>query len=152
MNTLSFGAVDVVLIVPLTAAGILALLPSYPLAARLNVVATFVTMIAALSLFVARPEPGAYILVDDLNIVFIALSTFVGFTTSVFSASYVEHEVEIGRLTPANYDVAVEIASVPERIRGYGHIKRRHLTEIEPKQAELLAAFDVARPEVVAAE
>jgi indolepyruvate ferredoxin oxidoreductase len=58
----------------------------------------------------------------------------------------------IGRLTPANYDVAVEIASVPERIRGYGYIKRRHLAEVEPKQAELLAAFEVARPEVVAAE
>ena len=39
-------------------------------------------------------------MIDDLNIVFVALSTFVGFTTSVFSASYVEHEVEIGRLTP----------------------------------------------------
>jgi hydrogenase-4 component F len=28
------------------------------------------------------------------------LTTFVGFTTSVFSASYIEHELEIGRLTP----------------------------------------------------
>ena len=58
----------------------------------------------------------------------------------------------IGRLTPANYDIAVEIASVPERIRGYGHIKRRHLAEVMPKQAELLAAFEVARLEVEAAE
>jgi len=32
--------------------------------------------------------------------VFIVLTTFVGFTTSVFSASYIEHELEIGRLTP----------------------------------------------------
>ena len=58
----------------------------------------------------------------------------------------------LSRLTPANYDIAVEIASVPERIRGYGHIKRRHLAEVLPKQAEMLAAFDHARPEVVAAE
>ena len=28
------------------------------------------------------------------------LTTFVGFTTSVFSASYIDHEIEIGRLTP----------------------------------------------------
>ena len=28
------------------------------------------------------------------------LTTFVGFTTSVFSASYIGHELEIGRLTP----------------------------------------------------
>ena len=39
-------------------------------------------------------------LVDDLNNVFIVLTTFVGFTTSVFSASYIEHELETGRLTP----------------------------------------------------
>ena len=30
------------------------------------------------------------------------LTTFVGFTTSVFSASYIGHELEIGRLTPAS--------------------------------------------------
>jgi indolepyruvate ferredoxin oxidoreductase len=58
----------------------------------------------------------------------------------------------LSRLTSANYDIAVEIASMPERIRGYGYIKRRHLAEVTPKQAELLAAFEVARPEVVAAE
>ncbi len=46
-------------------------------------------------------SPGSYLLVDDLNIVFIVLNTFVGFTTSVFSASYIAHELEIGRLTPA---------------------------------------------------
>ncbi len=41
-------------------------------------------------------------LVDDLNIVFIVLNTLVGFTTSVFSASYISHELETGRLTPAH--------------------------------------------------
>src|SRR5206468_2975647 len=34
--------------------------------------------------------------------VFIVLTTFVGFTTSVFSASYIGHELETGRLTPTN--------------------------------------------------
>ena len=38
-------------------------------------------------------------LIDDLNIVFIVL-TFVGFTTSIFSASYIAHELEASRLTP----------------------------------------------------
>ena len=57
-------------------------------------------LLAALSLFFGRPPPGTYLLVDDLNIVFIVLTTFVGFTTSVFSASYIGHELEIGRLTP----------------------------------------------------
>ena len=50
--------------------------------------------------FTERPAPGSYLLVDDLNIVFIVLTTFVAFTTSVFSASYIGHELEIGRLTP----------------------------------------------------
>ena len=35
---------------------------------------------------------------DDLNKVFIVLTTFVSFTTSAFSASYIGHEIEIGRL------------------------------------------------------
>jgi len=92
-----------VLFIPLTAASVLALLPNYRLTARLNVLAAFCTFVSALSLFVVeRPAPGSYLLVDDLNIVFIALSTFVGFTTSVFSATYIAHELEIGRLTPIN--------------------------------------------------
>jgi hydrogenase-4 component F len=37
--------------------------------------------------------------IDDLNVVFIVLNTFVAFTTSVFSASYIAHELEIGRLS-----------------------------------------------------
>jgi hydrogenase-4 component F len=59
------------------------------------------TLLAALSLLVVRPQPGAYFLVDDLNIAFILLNSFVGFTTSMFSASYIGHELETGRLTPA---------------------------------------------------
>ena len=47
-----------------------------------------------------RPKPNSYLLVDDLNLVFIVLTTFVAFTTSVFSARYIAHELEIGRLTP----------------------------------------------------
>jgi len=101
MSGLAFDAVLAVLGIPLGAAALLALLPGYRLTARLNVLASFLTLLAALSLFVIkRPEPGPYLLVDDLNIVFIALSTFVGFTTSVFGASYIEHELAIGRLTP----------------------------------------------------
>ena len=48
-----------------------------------------------------RPEPGLFLIVDDVNVVFIVLNTFVGFTTSVFSGSYIAHELETGRLTHA---------------------------------------------------
>jgi hydrogenase-4 component F len=101
MTASAFDALSAILLIPICAAAVLALLPGYRLTARLNVAASLLTMLAALSLFVAdRPEPGQYLLVDDLNIVFIVLNTFVGFTTSVFSASYIAHELETGRLTP----------------------------------------------------
>ena len=100
MSGLPFDAVDAVLLVPILSAGLLALLPDYWLAAKINVAAAFLTLVAALSLFAVRPSTTATFMIDDLNIVFVALSTFVGFTTAIFSASYVGHEVEIGRLTP----------------------------------------------------
>src|SRR2546423_5526014 len=95
-------AVTAVLLIPAVAAALLAVLPGYRPAAGLNVFAAFLTFIAALSLFFERPGAGRYLLVDDLNNVFIVLTTFVGFTTSVFSASYIGHELETGRLTPTN--------------------------------------------------
>ncbi len=101
MSAPGLDSVAVILAVPLGAAALLALLPGYRLSARLNVLACFVTFLAALSLLVVeRPAPGGYLLVDDLNIVFVVLNTFVGFTTSAFSASYIGHELAIGRLTP----------------------------------------------------
>jgi hydrogenase-4 component F len=98
---LPVSALTLILAIPAIAAAILALLPGYRLSAQLNVLASLLTLTAALSLFVARPGPGSFLLVDELNIVFIALNAFVGFTTSVFSASYIAHELETGRLTPA---------------------------------------------------
>ncbi len=71
------------------------------MSAILNVLACLATLIAAFSFFLEKPAPSDYFLIDDLNIVFIVLNTFVGFTTSIFSASYIGHELEIGRLTPA---------------------------------------------------
>src|SRR5487761_2739051 len=98
----ALARIELVLLIPLAAAALLALLPGYRLTARLNVAATLLTFLAALALlFTPHPAPGPYLLVDDLNVVFIALNTFVGFTTSVFSASYVAHELEIGRLKPS---------------------------------------------------
>ncbi|GAA0331996.1 hydrogenase 4 subunit F [Sphingomonas oligophenolica] len=88
-----------ILAIPLVTAALLLFIPNYKVSARLNAASSFLTLLAALSLFVHKPAPGPYLLVDDLNIVFIVLNTFVGFTTSVFSASYIGHELETGRLT-----------------------------------------------------
>jgi hydrogenase-4 component F len=101
MSALPFDAISAILLVPVGAAALLALLPGYRLGARLNVLASFLTLLSASLLFGARPEANQYLFVDDLNIVFILLNSFVGFTTSVFSATYIGHELETGRLTPA---------------------------------------------------
>ena len=99
MGTLNFNPVSTLLLIPLLTAPLLALLPGYKISARINVLASLATLLTASSLFfLDRPAPGNYLLVDDLNIVFIVLNTFVAFTTSVFSASYIGHELETGRL------------------------------------------------------
>jgi hydrogenase-4 component F len=100
MIVFGIDAVSAILLIPAVAAALLAILPGYRLTARLNVLATFLTFAAALALLVERPQPGDYLLVDDTNIVFVVLTTFVGLTTSAFSATYIAHELEIGRLTP----------------------------------------------------
>ncbi len=101
MSAGAFDAVSMVLAIPAVTAAILAILPGYWLSARLNILATLLTLLAAISLLFVRPQTGPYVLIDDLNIVFIVLTTLVAFTTSIFSASYIAHEIEIGRLTPA---------------------------------------------------
>src|ERR1700759_154363 len=98
---MSFDALTALLLIPAVAAAILALLPDYRVTAVLNVLAALLTLITATSLFVVQPVSVQYLLVDDLNKVFIVLTTFVGFTTSVFSALYIRHEIETGRPTPA---------------------------------------------------
>jgi hydrogenase-4 component F len=81
---------------------VLALIPGYRVTSRLNVLASLVTFAAAVLLLGWRPPTGQFLIVDDVNVVFIVLNALVGFTTSVFSASYIAHELEIGRLTPVS--------------------------------------------------
>ncbi len=92
----------VILLIPLSAAAILVLLPGYRLSAALNMLATGTTLLAAGSLvFGAGQIAPGQLLVDQLNISFIILNSLVGFTTSIFSATYIGHELATGRLTPA---------------------------------------------------
>ena len=43
------------------------------------------------------------VLIDDFNIYLIALTAFVGFTTSLFSARYIVHELESGGSKPDTF-------------------------------------------------
>jgi hydrogenase-4 component F len=99
---MSFSSVTLLLLIPAAAALLIAVLPGSKLSAYLNAGASFLTFLAALSLLWSeRPAPGAYILVDEFNTIFVLLISFVAFTTSVFSATYVEYELQTGRVTPA---------------------------------------------------
>ncbi len=47
----------------------------------------------------------------------------------------------IGALTPHNYGLAVQIAAIPDRIRGYGHVKEANMKAAAIEEDLLLKAF-----------
>jgi indolepyruvate ferredoxin oxidoreductase len=47
----------------------------------------------------------------------------------------------LGGLSKANVETAVAIASIPDDVRGYGHVKERHLKAAREKQAQLLETW-----------
>ena len=55
-----------------------------------------------------------------------------------------EYEVLVGELlatlTATNHDLAVHLASVPDDIKGYGHVKDAHLAKARRKQSGAFAA------------
>ena len=52
----------------------------------------------------------------------------------------------LAQLVPHNHALAVELAEIPEHIRGYGHVKARHVKAAKAKEALLLAAFRSTQP------
>jgi indolepyruvate ferredoxin oxidoreductase len=57
------------------------------------------------------------------------------------------------KLTPANHASAVALASLPEKIRGYGYVKERHMKVAHQEEIALLAQFrDGGAPVALAAE
>jgi indolepyruvate ferredoxin oxidoreductase len=55
-----------------------------------------------------------------------------------------ENTVErlLAGLTPQNHTLAVQIAAIPDEIRGFGYIKARNLAPARKKRDELLARFE----------
>jgi len=47
----------------------------------------------------------------------------------------------IAGLKPGNHALAVEIAALPERIKGYGHVKARNLAAVLPERERLLSQW-----------
>jgi len=67
---------------------------------------------------------------------------------------YMETLSEIlGKLDPSNHALAVQIAGLPETIRGFGHVKDKNLHKAKEREANLLALFrNPAPPPAMAAE
>jgi indolepyruvate ferredoxin oxidoreductase len=57
----------------------------------------------------------------------------------------------LAELSPQNHALAIQIASLPEEIRGYGHIKTRNVAAARKKRAELLGKFENTHAERAAA-
>ena len=54
-------------------------------------------------------------------------------------------------LTARNHAIAISLASIPGKIRGYGHVKARHLEAAKAEEAALLARFRSPQPELAQA-
>jgi hydrogenase-4 component F len=91
-------ALAAVLAVPGCGALLLAAIPGYRASASVNVALCAVTLTSATVLYAHRPPASLYLLVDDLNTVFLIVGALVGFSTSVFSAGYIAHELQSRRL------------------------------------------------------
>jgi indolepyruvate ferredoxin oxidoreductase len=57
----------------------------------------------------------------------------------------------LAKLTPDNHQLAVALAAIPEKIRGFGHVKERHLAAAKADEAALLEQFRNGAPELLKA-
>jgi indolepyruvate ferredoxin oxidoreductase len=57
-----------------------------------------------------------------------------------------------GKLSAGNLPLAVALAAIPEKIRGFGHVKERHLVQAKAEEADLLARFRAGETAVPMAE
>ena len=55
------------------------------------------------------------------------------------------------KLDAGNVDLAAQIASVPEHIRGFGHVKEAHLHKAKARLADLMAKWNATPAETRAA-
>ena len=60
-------------------------------------------------------------------------------------------EEVLAKLTPDNHPLAVGLAAIPEKIRGFGHVKQRHLSAAKADEAALLEQFRAGAPTLLKA-
>jgi indolepyruvate ferredoxin oxidoreductase len=47
----------------------------------------------------------------------------------------------LAKLSPENHDLAVGLAAIPEKIRGFGPVKQRHIAAAKADETALLERF-----------
>ena len=57
----------------------------------------------------------------------------------------------LAKLTPDNHPLAVGLAAIPEKIRGFGPVKARHLAAAKADEAALLEQFRSGKPPLLKA-
>jgi len=57
----------------------------------------------------------------------------------------------LSSLTPENHHLAVGLAAIPEKIRGFGHVKQRHLAAAKADEAALLEQYATGSPPLLKA-
>jgi indolepyruvate ferredoxin oxidoreductase len=60
-------------------------------------------------------------------------------------------EEVLANLTPQNHHLAVGLAAIPEKIRGFGHVKQRHLATAKADEAALFEQFRAGAPALLKA-
>ncbi len=91
--------------IPLAGGAVLAVIGDREAAPAVNVVASMLTLLAAAALTVRVIAEGPLLVldrqlfVDSFNVFLVALTAFVGFTTSIFSRPYMRIEQEHGKLS-----------------------------------------------------
>lgn len=97
------SALLLILGLPLIGAAGLGFVSSHRLGGWINAGVSLATLLASLLLLaIETPEPTEFAFIDDFNIYLVILTSFVAFTAAWFSAGYIVHEIETGRLTPAS--------------------------------------------------
>jgi indolepyruvate ferredoxin oxidoreductase len=57
----------------------------------------------------------------------------------------------LAKLAPDNHHLAVGLAAIPDKIRGFGHVKLRHLAAAKADEAALLEQFRAGVPPLLKA-
>lgn len=97
---LPFAQLSGLIGIPAVAAVLLALVPAFRVSVAINIIASLSAFLVSTTLLVHRPSPGTYLLVDDLNTLFIVLGCFIGLTTAIYSATYIGFELKTRRVRP----------------------------------------------------